>query len=111
MTLRICFVVRMNVSSMATPQVPSSSCETTPIKLPENAANVSSESPLATAASSTQQQAGTRMLPLLYIQGPTGMRVGTSSAGAMPVSTTSTGTQVTEHENCLVDNDDTPSNV
>jgi hypothetical protein len=41
-----------------------------------------------------QQQANTRMIPLLYIQGPAGMRVGSSSAGTMPVSTTSTGTQV-----------------
>lgn len=94
MTLKICFVVRMNVSSVATPQVPASSCETASVKLPENAANISTESPLAAAPSSAQQQAGTRVLPLLYIQGPAGMRVGTSSAGTVPVSTTSTGTQV-----------------
>lgn len=84
----------MNVSSMAASQVPSSLCETSAVKLPENAANVSSEAPLTTTASSVQQQASTRMIPLLYIQGPAGVRVGTSSAGTMPVSTTSTGTQV-----------------
>jgi hypothetical protein len=90
-----CLVVRMNASSMATPQVPTASCETTSGKLPENAGNISSESPLATVAPSTkQQQTSTRMLPLLYIQGPAGMRVGNSSAGTLPVSTTSTGTQV-----------------
>ena len=87
-------VIRMNASSMATPQVPTSSCETASAKLSENAANISSESPLATTTSSTQQQTGARVLPLLYIQGPAGVRVGTSSAGTMPVSTTSTGTQV-----------------
>lgn len=94
MTVRHCFTVRMNMSSMATPQISASSCETTSVKLPENAAPNISETPLATTASSTQQQSSTRMLPLLYIQGPTGMRVGTSSAGTVPVSTTSTGTQV-----------------
>lgn len=94
MILRTCFDVRMNTSSMATPQVSASSCEAPSVKLPENAANISSESPLAAAASSAQQPAGTRVVPLLYIQGPAGMRVGGSSAGTMPVSTTSTGTQV-----------------
>lgn len=90
-----CLVVRMNASPMATPQVPAASCETSSGKLPENAGNISSESALATVApSAQQQQTNTRMLPLLYIQGPAGMRVGNSSAGTLPVSTTSTGTQV-----------------
>ncbi|XP_069703930.1 lethal(3)malignant brain tumor-like protein 3 isoform X2 [Periplaneta americana] len=87
----------MNVSSMATQQVPvpiSASCEASSAKLPENITNISSESAVAsTATPVTQQQAGTRMLPLLYIQGP-GMRVATTSAATVPVSTTSTGTQV-----------------
>ena len=62
---------------MATSQVPvSASCDT------------SSET------GSSQQQAGTRMLPLLYIQGAPGIRVGSSNAASMPISTTSTGTQV-----------------
>jgi hypothetical protein len=34
------------------------------------------------------------MLPLLYIQGPAGMRVGNSGAGTLPGSTTLAGTQV-----------------
>lgn len=93
-----CLVVRMNASSMATPQVSTASCETTSGKLPaENAGNISSECALATVAPSApalQQQTGTRMLPLLYIQGPAGMRVGNSSAGTLPVSPASTGTQV-----------------
>ncbi|KAJ9591128.1 hypothetical protein L9F63_002349, partial [Diploptera punctata] len=62
------------------------------VKLPENTSSISNDSGLTAATS--QQQTGTRMLPLLYIQGPPGMRVGTSSAATMPVSTTSTGTQV-----------------